>query len=63
MTSEDEARGAGGGATAGGEGPVGEVLPEFALVDVNPASTTYEGPVSPRDYLEMVSGWYFGHAT
>jgi hypothetical protein len=33
------------------------------LIDVNPNSATYEQPVSPRDYLEKVSGWYFAHAT
>lgn len=38
-------------------------MPDFALVDVNPISTRYQQSVSPRDYLEQVSGWYFGHAT
>ena len=38
-------------------------VPDFSLIDVNPSSPTHEDPVSPRDYLEMVSGWYFGHAT
>lgn len=48
---------------AGGGGPAfGEVVQDFSLTDVNPNSPTYEDPVSPRDYLEMVSGWYFGHA-
>jgi hypothetical protein len=40
----------------------GEPLPDFALVDVNPTSPTYNQDVSPRDYLQQVSGWYFGHA-
>ncbi len=41
----------------------GEVVPDFSLIDVNPASSTHDQPVSPRDYLQQVSGWYFGHAT
>lgn len=38
-------------------------MPDFQLVDVNPASPTYAQSVSPRDYLQKVSAWYFGHAT
>ena len=41
----------------------GGVVPDFSLIDVNPASSTHGQPVSPRDYLQQVSGWYFGHAT
>jgi hypothetical protein len=37
-------------------------MPDFALVDVNPDSATHDQSVSPRDYLEQVSGWYFGGA-
>ncbi len=40
-----------------------EMVPDFALMDVNSTSSTYGQPVSPRDYLQQVSGWYFGHAT
>jgi len=40
-----------------------DVVTDFSLEDVNKTSTTYGAPVSPRDYLEQVSGWYFGHAT
>ena len=36
---------------------------DFSLFDVNPTSASYLQPVSPRDYLEKVSGWYFGHST
>ena len=36
---------------------------DFALTDVNSTSSTYNQSVSPRDYLEQVSGWYFGYAT
>ena len=39
------------------------VQPDFALADVNETSATFGLDVSPRDYLEKVSGWYFGHAT
>jgi hypothetical protein len=44
------------------EGEPGQV-PDFALVDVNPNSATYNQQVSPRDYLGQISAWYFGHAT
>ncbi len=40
-----------------------EMAPDFALVDVNETSSTYNRSISPRDYLQQVSGWYFGHAT
>ena len=38
-------------------------MPDFTLTDVNPASATKDQGVSPRDYLQQVSAWYFGHAT
>lgn len=37
-------------------------MPDFALVDVNPSSATADQEVSPRDFLNQVSGWYFGSA-
>lgn len=37
-------------------------MPDFSLPDVNPNSPTASQSVSPRDYLEQVSGWYFGNA-
>ncbi|HPM82701.1 MAG TPA: hypothetical protein PLF81_18485 [Candidatus Anammoximicrobium sp.] len=37
----------------------GDPRPDFLLEDANSASPTYQQPVSPRDYLEQVSGWYF----
>ena len=40
-----------------------EMVPDFSLLDVNMASTTFNQPVSPRDYLGQASGWYFGSAT
>jgi hypothetical protein len=53
-----------GGAGGGGAGlRLGEVVPDFSLLDVNATSPTAGQAVSPRDYLEAVSGWYFGHAT
>jgi hypothetical protein len=36
---------------------------DFTLADVNTSSASYTQPVSPRDYLQQVSAWYFGHAT
>ena len=40
-----------------------EARPDFYLEDVNPSSPRMGEQVSPRDYLEKVSGWYFTHAT
>lgn len=40
-----------------------DVVPEFSLLDVNPNSATKDSRLSPRDYLQTVSAWYFGHAT
>lgn len=37
--------------------------PDFSLIDINVNSATYEDAISPRDRLEMVSGWYFTHAS
>lgn len=36
---------------------------DFSLPDVNTTSATFGAAVSPRDYLQKVSGWYFGHST
>lgn len=47
-----------GAFAAEGEGPP---MPDFALIDVNQTSATYNQTVSPRDYLDQVTGWYFGH--
>jgi hypothetical protein len=38
-------------------------MADFALLDLNSTSYRYGQPVSPRDYLEQVSGWYFAHST
>lgn len=37
-------------------------MPDFTLTDVNAASATANQGVSPRDYLQQVTGWYFGTA-
>ena len=36
---------------------------DFSLPDANPSSMSFGQPVSPRDYLNQVSGWYFIKAT
>jgi len=40
-----------------------DAQPDFHLTDLNDTSSTSGLAVSPRDYLEEVSAWYFGHAT
>jgi formylglycine-generating enzyme required for sulfatase activity len=41
-----------------------DMMPDFALEDHNETSPMYgAGPVSPRDLLGQISGWYFTHAT
>jgi hypothetical protein len=40
-----------------------QTVSDFSLMDVNTLSPTSGEPVSPRDYLCKVSGWYFGHST
>ncbi len=43
--------------------PAPDPVPDFALLDVNSTSDSYEQMVSPRDHLHQVSAWYFGHST
>ena len=50
------------GETGEGEG-IGQVVRDFSLVDLNSTSPTYNQQVSPRDFLDQTSLWYFGHAT
>jgi hypothetical protein len=38
-------------------------VPDFELLDVNPASPTYDTLVSPRDEIGHITGWYWGSAT
>lgn len=42
---------------------VGVQMPDFALIDQNDNSDTFGDSLSPRDYLQQVSGWYFIHTT
>jgi hypothetical protein len=44
-------------------GPTASAAPDFSLQDVNPNSSTSAQMVSPRQYLDQISAWYFGHAT
>ena len=37
-------------------------MPVFELVDENANSSTYRQTVSPQDYVDQVSGWYFTEA-
>lgn len=43
--------------------PAAAAMPDFQLTDLNPNSPTAGELVSPRDYLQKVSVWYFGHST
>ena len=45
------------------EGEAGSTVGEFSLTDVNPESTDFSQSVSPSDYLQHASAWYFGHST
>ena len=40
-----------------------EVPPDFTLTDRNPKSPGNGQPVSPKDYVGGVAGYYFTHAT
>lgn len=48
---------------AGGAEGEGDPLVNFALIDGNSASATYNQAVSPRDYLGQISVWMFGYST
>jgi hypothetical protein len=41
---------------------VAQPVANFRLPDVNPGSIRFLQPVSPRDYVLQVSGYYFGDA-
>lgn len=49
--------------TMGDTGISALAVADFSLPDLNPTSSRYGELVSPRDYLEQTSGWYFTHAT
>jgi hypothetical protein len=38
---------------------LGEAPPDFTLTDSNPASMTYDQPVTVSDKTGFVTGWYF----
>jgi hypothetical protein len=57
----DESGGSDEGGEAGGDPAL--MVADFSLDDLNPSSLTYGQPVSPRDVLTQVSGWYFTHST
>lgn len=50
-------------ADTGDTGVSALAVADFSLPDLNPTSSRYGELVSPRDYLEQASGWYFTHAT
>jgi hypothetical protein len=43
--------------------PIGTVVADFSLLDVNPNSVSLGDSLSPRGSLGQISAWYFGHAT
>ena len=43
--------------------PIGTVVADFSLLDVNPNSVSLGDSVSPRGSLGQISAWYFGQAT
>ncbi|MEC7948673.1 MAG: hypothetical protein VX265_13995 [Myxococcota bacterium] len=55
--------GTGTGAGSDEGGTTGTPVPDFRLADLNPNSVRAGQDVSPRDYMEQVSGWYFIHST
>jgi len=44
-------------------GPGVNAVPDFLLADINPNSSTLGQNISPRDYLQQISGWYFIKST
>ena len=44
-------------------GPGANAVPDFLLADINPNSSTLGQTISPRDYLQQISGWYFIKST
>lgn len=40
-----------------------DLVPDFLLPDVNSASPLSGQDVSPRQFAQKISAWYFGHAT
>ena len=42
---------------------IGEIVPDFHLVDVNPNSATYNDSFSPRDLIGQAGAFYFVRST
>ena len=40
-------------------------VPDFGLIDTNPASASFGDTVRPSQYFDVsrVTAWYFGHST
>jgi len=51
------------GSDTGSVGLGANAVADFSLIDVNLASSTAGQNISPRDYLQQISGWYFIKAT
>lgn len=49
--------------TGSSTGPGLNAVPDFLLPDINPNSGTMGQNISPRDYLQQISGWYFIKST
>jgi len=43
--------------------PPAEKVPDFSLLNVNPASPLANQQVSPRQLEGKISAWYFAHST
>jgi hypothetical protein len=43
--------------------PVGALVPDWFLPDVNPNALSFGTFVSPRHGLGRATAWYFGHST
>jgi hypothetical protein len=43
--------------------PGDQAVTDFSLPDLNPNSATHSQNVSPRQKLDAISAWYFGHST
>jgi len=40
-----------------------DAIADFSLPDLNPASSTFNRSMSPRDFLGDVTAWMFGYST
>ena len=52
-----------GDTDTGDTGPGVNAVADFSLPDINPSSPTVGQNISPRDYLQQISGWYFIKST